>query len=213
MSKKAPIPNPDYNMNTNKNSFKLPDISLPDSFYQNLLEFEDKYSPNQNEKKEENQNINNEKEEGNYELLEPNIETEEGNKKGNLDEYYNKEFFGLSEEKKDNNEERNKANNLEENTEKLLEFDDKNEKGNSQEEGKFDINDFFFGEDNDNEKGKNEIKKKIENEENNRNEVKKINKVEDKEITNSFLLTEEDINIFKDNIYRKKNEYVERTRY
>ena len=213
MSKKVPIPNPDYNMNTNKNSFKLPDISLPDSFYQNLLEFEDKYSPNQNEKKEENQNINNEKEEGNYELLEPNIETEEGNKKGNLDEYYNKEFFGLSEEKKDNNEERNKANNLEENTEKLLEFDDKNEKGNSQEEGKFDINDFFFGEDNDNEKGKNEIKKKIENEENNRNEVKNINKVEDKEITNSFLLTEEDINIFKDNIYRKKNEYVERTRY
>ena len=165
MSKKAPIPNPDYNINTNKNSFKLPDISLPDSFYQNLLEFEDKYSPNQNEKKEENQNINNEKEEGNYELLEPNIETEEGNKKENLNEYYNKEFFGLSEEKKDNNEERNKANNLEENTEKLLEFDDKNEKGNSQEEGKFDINDFFFGEDNDNEKGKNEIKKKIENEE------------------------------------------------
>ena len=199
MSKKVPIPNPDNNMNTNKNSFKLPDISLPERFYQNLLEFEDKYSPNQNEKKEENQNINNEKEEGNYELLEPNIETEEGNKKENLNEYYNKEFFGLSEEKKDNNEERNKANNLEENTEKLLEFDDKNEKGNSQEEGKFDINDFFFGEDNDNEKGKSEIKKKIENEENKRNEVKKINKVEDKEITNSFLLTEEDINIFKDN--------------
>ena len=65
-------------------------------------------------------------------------------------------------------QEQNNYNNLEENTEKLLEFNDKSEKGNSQEEGKFDINDFFFGEDNDNEKGKNEIKKKIEKEENNR---------------------------------------------
>ena len=36
-----------------KNSFKLPDISLPDSFFDNLLEIEGKYDDKEKEKKEE----------------------------------------------------------------------------------------------------------------------------------------------------------------
>ena len=177
MSKKVPNDSKALNNINSKGSFKLPDISLPDSFFQNLLEIEDKYTPNQEKKEEEN-----------YDLLEPDLDNNnKDNNNKNENEYYNEEFFGL--EKK---EEKNENEDL-----KLENIDGKE---NSQEEGKFDINDFFFGDENDNKKNKEkeEVKTPIDNKGNEMDNVKKTNN-EKKENTNSFLLTEDDINLFRDN--------------
>ena len=179
MSKKFSNINQDNNNMNNKNSFKLPDIPLPDDFFQDLEDIEEKYTPNQKEK-----------EENNYDLLEPELEENNNkNKKENKneEEYYNEEFFGLgNKEEKENKEE-------EDNCLKLENIDGKE---NSQGEGKFDINDFFFGDENDNKKSK-EKEEKI-NEINDKKKTNNENK-ENKKNTNSFLLTEDDINLFRDN--------------
>ena len=86
----------DYNNVNSKGSIKLPEISLPDSFNENLEEFEDKYSSKQKNKKESGEeNVEEIKPEDLGLELNENKEEEE-----NIEEYYNEEFFGLSNKEK-----------------------------------------------------------------------------------------------------------------
>ena len=92
-----------------KNSFKLPDISLPDSFFDNLLEIEGKYDDKEKEKKEEK------KEEKNIPVKSPPPSSSiPRDKVGSMDEaqmdYYNEEFFGLEQKEEENNNENDNIN-------------------------------------------------------------------------------------------------------
>ena len=147
MSQNDLLYNKENNNLNSQGSFKLPDI--PQSYFQSLLEFEDKYADEQkNQKKEkeekENDNVDNiiKPDEAFYPLEQG---TQEKQNNENID-YYNEEFFGL-----DNKEEKNdikNSNNIKEiNKEKN---GVKNIDGNNpeQKEGYLDVNDFFFSEDN-----------------------------------------------------------------
>ena len=175
----------DNNNLNNKNSFKIPDTNLTNSFFQSLLEFEDKYTPNQDDNEKEKEEIN----ENDY-LLEPDLKNEKVK-----EDDYNEDYFGLSkkvENNADKNNENIKRNNF--GIENGVDF------GKSQEEGKFDVDDFFFGEEDkdDNKADRNNKYKfkeiyKIKNDNN-------INKEQEKEKIDSFLMTEDVMNLFKDDI-------------
>ena len=200
MSKKGKELN---NINS-KSSFKLPDISLTNSFFQSLLEFEDKYPLNQTEKEKEKEEINDIKNEG-YELLEPELEKKE---KVNEDNN-NEDFFGLSQKEKNVGEE-----DIDKNVEKNIDVDDLLDIGNSkEEEGKFEVDDFFFGEDDnkddnkENEKNKENVicEKKEENKKKVINDNKNIKKDDDKGNSNFLPLTEDEINLMMDNYLEEED--------
>ena len=209
MSQNDLLYNKENNNLNSQGSFKLPDI--PQSYFQSLLEFEDKYADeqkNQKEEKEEkeNDNVDNiiKPDEAFYPLEQV---TQEKQNNENID-YYNEEFFGL-----DNKEEKNdikNSNNIKEINEEKNGV--KNIDGNNPEpkEGYLDVNDFFFSEDNE-EKHENELNKpKIENKKNiimNKVTDNKENK-DNKESTDSFLLTQEDINLFKDNFLQEEEKPI-----
>ena len=200
MSKKGQELN---NVNS-KSSFKLPEISLTNSFFQSLLEFEDKYPPNktEKEKEKEKEEINDIKNEG-YELLEPELEKKEDVNEDNN----NEDFFGLAQKEKNDGED----NNIDKNVEKNIDVDDLLDIGNSkEEEGKFEVDDFFFGEDDnkddnkENEKNKENInyekyKKKVIN------DNKNIKKDDDKGNSNFLPLTEDEINLMMDNYLEEED--------
>ena len=184
----------DYNNVNSKGSIKLPEISLPDSFNENLEEFEDKYSSKQKNKKEsDKENIEEIKPEDlGLELNEKKEEEE------NIEEYYNKEFFGLS-----NKEKEKKDENINKNIENFLDLQEDNNEQNvnekQEEEGNLDIDDFFYGEENE-EKNENKLNREIKEHENQRNIIdNNVKKEEDIGKNGSFLLTDDDINLFKEN--------------
>ena len=193
-----------------KNSFKLPDISLPDSFFDNLLEIEGKYDDKEKEKKEEK----------NIPVKSPPPSSSiPRDKVGSMDEaqmdYYNEEFFGLEQKEEENNNENDNINknndNIQDQKFELLNEnveinDEKEEQGEDdlRIEEFFDIND---DEKNDNDKNKEKEKEK-DKEKDKENLDKNIiednimnhhNSSENKKSMNSFILTEDDINLFKDN--------------
>ena len=188
----------DYNNVNSKGSIKLPEISLPDSFNENLEEFEDKYSSKQKNKKEsDKENIEEIKPEDLGLELNENKEEEE-----NIEEYYNEEFFGLSNKEKEKKDEK-KDENINKNIENFLDLQEDNNEQNvnkkQEEEGNLDIDDFFYGEDNE-EKNENKLNREIKEHEKQRNIIdNNVKKEEDIGKNGSFLLTDDDINLFKEN--------------
>ena len=205
------------NNNSNFNSFKFPDMALPASFFDHLEEFEDKYNDNETKNDLKEKNIENKKD-----TLHP-----PSSQGGPLDEaqmeYYNDEFFGLNQNEENKNNDKNIDNNKNIEDQKFDLLNDNGENNQQdpyeeqeQEQGNLDIDDFFDVNDEENKNDKND--KKVESNENKNDIIKEIEKDIDKENidinkkdknikinnennknTGSFILTEDDINLFKDN--------------
>ena len=194
-----------FNENNNINSqgsFKLPDMAVSQSYFQSLLEFEDKYIEDQKNKKEQKQKEEEINAKDAFYPLEQG--EEEQNKNENID-CYNEEFFGLG--KKEEKNVGNNCNNIKEKNEEKNGVKNSNENNKDIDEGFLDVNDFFFGDDNEEKHENDTHKQKVENKEIKEN--KKFDKVPDnKESIDSFPLTEEDINLFKNNYLQDEEKSV-----
>ena len=201
--------NNNINNINSQGSVKLPEMDLPPSYFQSLLEFEDKYideQKNKNVQIDQKENDNDIKPNEAFYPLEQDVKEEQNKNNNENVDFYNEEFFGLdNKEKKDEVKNRNNIKEIKE--EKIGVKNNNSENNQEKDEEYLDVNDFFFSEDNEEKQDSQLNKQNIENKEEKDNNIinkEQIIKKENKESPDSFLLTEEDINLFKDNFLQEE---------
>ena len=97
--------NNNINNINSQGSVKLPEMDLPPSYFQSLLEFEDKYideQKNKNVQIDQKENDNDIKPNEAFYPLEQDVKEEQNKNNNENVDFYNEEFFGLdNKEKKD----------------------------------------------------------------------------------------------------------------